>query len=143
MHELDISIHRFEWILNLLQSHKKSKNEANNETIIRKLENFKILTLLYGKKVLVIKEALQNKLSQFLPIIIQWVSQQLELMKSVKEKIKDSNWKQRIGVNYNKALDVRSNILKMQNKNLYSQKNIFAKVKNLPEISLYTEPNNV
>lgn len=64
-------------------------------------------------------------------------------MKGVKEKIKDSNWKQRIGVNYNKALDVRSNILKMQNKNLYSQKNIFAKVKNLPEISLYTEPNNV
>lgn len=74
MHEIDISIHRFEWILNLLQGHKKSKNEANSELIIRKLENFKILTLLYGKKVLVIKEALQNKLSHFLPIIIHWVS---------------------------------------------------------------------
>lgn len=64
-------------------------------------------------------------------------------MKEIKEKIKENNWKNRIDFNYNKALDVRSNILKMQNKNLYSQKNIFAKVKTLPEISIYTSKQEI
>lgn len=137
MHELDINIHRFDWILGQLNSYKQNKDKSKVQTLVRKLNNFKILPAIYGKKVLVVKEFLEEKFNQICPMIISRVSQQLDRMRVVKEQLREQSWRARIANNYSKALDVKSNILRIQNKNNFSQKNIQQKMKEEKQISLY------
>lgn len=60
-------------------------------------------------------------------------------MRGVKAQVRERNWRSRIDANYSKALDVRANILRIKNKNSFSQKNVFQKSKELKEASIYQD----
>lgn len=53
------------------------------------------------------------------------------MLKQSREKTRNENWNQRIWLNYFKALDVLSNILRIQQKSLLSNKTVLQSLKNL------------
>lgn len=54
MHEIDVHLQRFEWILGSLQQIMKNSPVEKINRIIQKMRNFKIIQILYGKKAVLI-----------------------------------------------------------------------------------------
>ncbi len=113
MHEFDIIIEQLNVSRKLLNGIISSNDQRKIQKLIGKIKNFKILNFLYGKKSSQILKLLISYPDQISPIILNRLKQRLKLLEKSKSNYSGDNWQKTMKQDYYKALDVKSNYIKI------------------------------
>lgn len=84
-------------------------------------------------------EIIKENPEEILPILLQRVEERLELVEKVKEEFSETTWRKSMDIHYYKALDTKSNYMKVLERKKLINKNL---IKELKRQTVVNKKNN-
>lgn len=124
----------------LSQVERERDDSIKVKTVLRKLRNVKVLNLIYEKKSEQILDLAVESPSYILPLIKKRVEQRLKVLELQKKEYFSPKWRLTMENNFYKALDVKSNSIKIREKKHLVNKNLIQELRKIEEKCLLGMP---
>lgn len=131
MHEIDSNLIQLQISLQYIQQiAAKNLPIVQIDKICHKLSNVRSLHVLYGSKSPQILDQIKKNEKVIIELVEKRLKEKIALLKENKRLLQQLSWNDRLSNNYYKALDARSNSIKIAERTFLNNKNLIEKLKN-------------
>lgn len=130
MHEVDSSLVQFRMTVAMIDRIVGGKlGEEAVAKLCQKISCIRTVHHLYGVKAGQVIEELKRRQRQVLETVRYRMAQRIQFLEAKRRELRDGSWTVRMSGNYYKALDIRSNNLKVQEKAMINNKSLVEQLK--------------